>query len=76
MGAPPHFWGSHFRGKASLWPGGKELVRKKHRPGGPSSRRLRAASAGCGGPIGRPAGRPYKERTPSLGVRAVCPPGP
>ena len=45
-----------------MWPGGKDLLGKKHRPGWPSSWRLRSASAGCGGPIGRPAGRPYKKR--------------
>ncbi len=54
-----------------MWPGGKDLLGKKHRPGWPSSRRLGPASAGCGGPIGRPdfgdlsraAGRPYPEKT-------------
>ena len=46
-----------------LWPGGKGLGFKKHRPGDPCSRRLRLASASAGGPIGRPAGRPYKDKT-------------
>ena len=59
-----------------LWPGGKELPGKKHRPGWPSSWRLRPTSAACGGPNGRPAGRPYKERTPSSEVQRVGPPGP
>ena len=59
-----------------MWPGGKELLGKKHRPGGASPRRLRPASAECGGLIGRPAGRPYREREPSLGDRRVGPPGP
>jgi hypothetical protein len=57
-----------------LWPGGKELPGKKHRPGGPFSRRLRPASAECGGLFGRPAGRPYLERTPSSEVQKVGPP--
>ena len=57
-----------------LWPGGKELSGKKHRSGGLSSWRLRLASAGCGGLIRRPAGRPYPERTPSSEVQRVGPP--
>ena len=59
-----------------LWPGGKELPGKKHRPGGPRSEGLRPASAAYGGLIGRPAGRPYPERTPSSEVQTVGPPGP
>ena len=59
-----------------LWPGGKELLGKKHRPGWPSSWRLRPNSARCGGPIGRPAGHSCKERTPSSEVQTVGPPTP
>jgi len=50
-----------------LWPGGKDLPGKKHRPGWPFSRNLWPASAGWGGLIGRPAGRPYPERILSMG---------
>ena len=60
-----------------LWPGGKELPGKKHRPGGLSSWRLRRASAEWGGLIiERPAGRAYPERTPSSKVQRVGPTGP
>jgi len=47
-----------------LWPGGKELPGKKHRPGGPSSWRLRRASAEWGGLIGR-----YPIRNSECGIR-------
>ena len=56
------------------WPGVKGLARRKHRPGKPFSGRLRAASAGRGGPIGRPSrasrDRPYPDREPSRGPQA------
>ena len=51
-------------GMLQLWPGGKELLGKKHRPGWPSSWRLRPASAGYGGPIGR-----YPIRNSECGIR-------
>jgi hypothetical protein len=50
-----------------LWPGGKGLPGKKHRPGGPFSRRLRPASAEWGGLFGRPAGRPLPGENPFIG---------
>ena len=59
-----------------LWSGGRELGCKKHRPGEPTSWRLRPASAECGGPTGRTADHPSKERTSSSGIRMVGPPGP
>ena len=46
-----------------MWPGGKGLGFKKHRPGDPGSWRLGRTSGSAGGPIGRPAGRPYKDKT-------------
>ena len=46
-----------------MWPGGKGLGFKKHRPGDPGSWRLGRTSGSAGGPIGRPAGRSYKDKT-------------
>jgi len=46
-----------------LWPGGKGLGFKKHRPGGPCFWRRGLSSDSGGGPIGRPAGRPYQDLT-------------
>ena len=57
--APLHFCDCLFCGKTSLWPGSKGVVRKKHRREKNCSRRPRRVSAERGGPIGRPAGRPY-----------------
>jgi hypothetical protein len=51
-------YGVDISGMLGLWPGGKELPGKKHRPGGPSSWGLRPASAASGGLIGRPAVAP------------------
>ena len=59
-------------GMLRLWPGGKELLGKKHRSGWPSSGKLRPASAGCGGLIGRPAGRPYNGITLFLGKEGLA----
>jgi hypothetical protein len=41
-------------GMLRLWPGGKELLGKKHPSGWPFSATLRPASTGRGGLIGRP----------------------
>ena len=57
-----------------LWPGGKELLCKKHRPGWPSSWRLRPAPAGWGGLNGRPAGRSYNGIILSLGKERLARP--
>jgi len=61
-----HFEESFFYSKPSLWPGSKGVARKKHRRGKNSARRSCLASAEWGGPLGRPAGRPYigKPRLP------------
>jgi len=59
-----------------LWPGGKGLVLKKHRLGWLFSQRLGRASADRGGPIGRPAGRPYKDRKFSRRAKTGSPPVP
>ena len=54
-----HFSDSFFCSKANLWPGNKGIPCKKHRREKNSARRTRRASAEWGGPLGRPAGRPY-----------------
>jgi hypothetical protein len=57
-----HFEESFFCFQPSLWPGSPAfggIARKKHRRAKNSIRRSCLASAGWGGPIGRPAGRPY-----------------
>ena len=61
-------------GMLGLWPGGKGLLGKKHRPGWPSSGRLRPASAGCGGLNGRTGGRPSNGMTLSLGKEGLARP--
>jgi hypothetical protein len=62
-------------GVIESWPGGKELLGKKHRLGWPSCWMLRLSSAGCGGLIGRPADHPYPKRIPSSEFQMVGPPG-
>jgi len=57
----PHF--IFFCEKACLWFGSKGVMRKKHRREKKSIRRSTRASAGWGGPIWRPAGRPYNGLT-------------
>ena len=64
-------YGVDISGMPGLWPGGKDLGRKKHRPGWPSSRRHRPASAENGGLYGDPPGRPYRESTQRLDYSAV-----
>ena len=59
---PPSLFKSFFCSKPSLWPGSPAfggIARKKHRWGKNSIRRSSLASAEWGGPLGRPAGRPY-----------------
>ena len=53
-------------------PGGKELLGKKHRPGGPFAQTLRVISAEGSGPGGGdPPDRPYKELTQAQSESAV-----
>jgi len=66
MGAPLHFCDCLFCEKASLWPGSKAVARKKHRREKNCRRRSNRVSAEGGGPIGRPAGRPYNGITQFL----------
>jgi len=54
-----HFCDSLFSEKAGLWPECEGVARKKHRREKKCGRRPRPVSAKRGGPIGRPAGRPY-----------------
>jgi len=56
---PPFTFVFPFCEKASLLPGSKGVAHKKHRREKKSSRRSDRVSAEWGGPIGRPAGRPY-----------------
>ena len=74
MGAHLHFGDSLFSGKAGLWPGCKGVARKKHRRERNFIRRPRRVSAERGGPIGRPAGRPYIGITLFLGKERLARP--
>jgi hypothetical protein len=59
---PPSLFKSFFCTKPSLWPGSPAfggIAQKKHRREKNSIRRSSLASAEWGGPLGRPAGRPY-----------------
>jgi hypothetical protein len=69
-----HFFDSLSWVKVSLWLGSKGVARKKHRLEKNSIRRSPRASAEGGGPIGRPAGRPYNAITRFLGKERLARP--
>jgi hypothetical protein len=66
---------SHFLLKASLWPGSKDVVRKKHRRERKATRRSIRVFAECGGHIGRAAGGPKSESPGSWGKDKLARPG-
>ena len=57
--------------KLGLWPGGKGLGLKKHRPGEPFSQGLHSTSAEGGGPEGDPPDRPSADSNQEDGSGAV-----